>query len=861
MPPLDAQRWNELKATFAELADDTADNRARRLAALASADPQLHTTLEALLRADAHTGPLRHDAEPTGNLRVPDSDGADADPFDLAGRVISHFRVIDVLGRGGMGVVYRAEDVRLGRVVALKFLLPQYATSAADRQRFLREARAASALEHPNVCTIYEAGETEAGLFLAMACYAGVTLRERLETDAPLGIERAADIGAQVLRGLGAAHRAGIVHRDLKPGNLLIAADGSVRILDFGLAGARDDRGAGGTVGTGLPPGTIAYMSPEQLETHAADHRADLWSFGVVLHEMLTGRLPFRRGRDLSTIHSILNDTPLPPSRSRADVPAALDAVVLRLLARDPADRYATADEVLADLAAAASPPPGPLAKLGVLRAAAAVLALGATLLLGMVVLRPDGFRGAPGGAAAAAMEERSVAVLPFEDLSPQHDDEFFSDGIAEEILNALHQLPELRVTSRASAFSFRGSALAASEIARQLDVASLLGGTVRRTATGVRITAWLMDARTDREVWSRSFEGRLDETAAIQAEIARAVLSALEVQLATEHVLTLPRGAGSHAAHEAYLHGLFHWHRRTPSDVRQAIHFFEQAVGEDSTYANAHAGLALAYSVMPMLAGMRVDDAAHEVERAAARSLALDSTLVDPHAALGYIHHQQWRWDDAAREFRRALQLNPRHTTALQWSGEQEAKLGRPEEAERMLRSAVALDPLSAVAHVNLGLVLWLGGNVPAALAQFEHTAQLDPGFTIAHVFLMRARLAAGDVEGAVQSAREWATLSGEATPDEMAAYVRATAAGEADSVTHALLDRWEQVPNRLPDVVLSAALTGQTDRALGALERAFQQRSPHMSAARAGRWVEPLQNESRYRRLVAQMNFPDAP
>ncbi|HSJ06560.1 MAG TPA: protein kinase [Longimicrobiales bacterium] len=759
MTRIGAERWGELKEVFATLVDLPPHTVATRLANLARTDPELHDAVAALLRADARVGSMPDAAE--GSAISPEHATGGPDPFGFVGRTIAHFRVLDVLGGGGMGVVYRAEDVRLGRDVALKFLLPQYSFDPTAKRRFLKEARAASALHHPNVCTVYEVGESDDGhLFLAMACYAGRTLKALLAEDVHIGVSEAVRIAAQVLRGLSAAHEAGIVHRDLKPGNLLIGSDGAVRILDFGLARARDDLDL---TAPGEQPGTVAYMSPEQITGDPVDARTDLWSLGVVFYEMLAGHSPFRRGHDLSTIHSILHDAPAPLSRSRPDLPAALDPVVLRLLRKNPVERYATSEEVLTDLkrAAAGRPPPGNRG-----RRIVAAAALMLVVLAGVTLVPVRGGMGAdrtPADARPdAAVTVNSIAVLPFMNLGTDPDEKYLGDGIAEVILNVLHQFPELDVMSRASAFTFRNSDLPASEIGNRLGVRTLLGGTVRRSGADIRITAWLVDARSDRELWSQTFERRVEDIAVTEVEIANAVAGVLEVRRAAAHALGSADATTGHIAHEAYLHGLFHWHRRTPADVRQAIHYFEEAIRVDPSLARAHAGLALAWAVLPVLSGRSATDFVPSVEGAAGRALHLDPSLADAHAALGYVYHQDWRWEDAEQSFRRALELEPRHATALQWYGEHAVKMGRADEAERLLRRAVELDPLSVIAHSNLGLVLWLGGRIPEARARFEHTTRIDPGFVIAYLFLFRVHTAAGDLGGALEAGRTWAALSG---------------------------------------------------------------------------------------------------
>jgi serine/threonine-protein kinase len=878
MSDVSARRWGELKDAFAALVDMPMNEREHRLASLARTDPMLHAEVVNLLTADARADEVLRDvAGPPADDALP---RLPSDPFGLTGTTISHFRVLDVLGCGGMGVVYRAEDVRLGRTVALKFLLRQLSFDASAKERFLKEARAASALDHPNVCTLYEAGQAENGrLFLAMACYEGDTLKARLADGAALDIAEAIGIALQTLRGLASAHRAGIVHRDLKPGNLMLGTDGTARILDFGLARARDDLDL---TAPGLPPGTVRYMSPEQLGGGRVDQRTDLWSFGVVLHEMLTGCSPFRRGHDLSTMHSILHDTPPPMSQQRADIPPALDAVVERLLRKEPDERYTTADDVIADLTTASAG--GLIAGTQgvrrslrhrhrrVLRVAAALLVLAAGV--GGAVAAARGSGSAPtavgadagsndagagvDGGANGSVPANSIAVLTFADLSASDADEYYSDGIAEEILTALHRVRELRVTSRTSAFSFRDTYLPPREIASLLGVRTLLGGSVRRTGDRVRVTAWIIDAPSDREVWSRSFEGTVTDIAAVQTEIARAVVAAVEVQLDANHEVVVPRATLSHTAHESYLHGLFHWHRRTPADVHEAIRYFDEAIRLDPAYAKAYAGLTLAHAVLPILTGTDAAAAVPLVEAAAARALALDTSLADPYAALGYVYHQQWRWADAERAFSRALELDPRHNTALQWSGEHSAKMGRAADAERLLRRAVALDPLSVIAHTNLGLVLRLGGRSADAIAQFEHVATIDPGFAIAYLFLFRERLMTRDLAGAIEAGRTWATLSGRDDPDELETAARAVLGGGSRSDAIAVLDRWKESNFHLVDLLIVAVMLGETERALDALERGLDQRNPMMSSIRAMYSLGPLRNEPRFQHVLQQMRFP---
>ncbi|MEP6550790.1 MAG: serine/threonine-protein kinase, partial [Gemmatimonadales bacterium] len=469
---MNAQRWQEIQASFDALVDLDPAVRADRLAKLSQSDPQLHRALESLLKAEAETSEHDFGFAPGG--------GQQPDPLGIAGRTIAHFNVREVLGAGGMGVVYRAEDTRLARAVALKFLLPHYNLDASAKTRFLREAHAAAALDHPNLCTVHEVGTTETGgLFLAMTLYEGETLRARLSRDGPIPVGDALEITRQIAEGLQAAHTAGIVHRDLKPGNVMLPPDGSVRILDFGLAKARDQS----VSETGGHFGTVSYMSPQQVRGEKVNGRTDLWSLGVVLYEMLTGRKPFAGDEEVAIALAILHDEPVLPSTHRREISAQLEGLVLRLLQKDPAKRYATADDLLRDLARIRTLGNGTVGRLltrwrRVRRAATRSprpatkrLLFGAggvaVLLIGYLAVhsvRAPAGRAAEKSSGPAAV---SIAVLPFTNVGGDSTNLPFSDGFADELTTALGKVDRLSVMSRTSAFSLRRKGIEPQEIGR----------------------------------------------------------------------------------------------------------------------------------------------------------------------------------------------------------------------------------------------------------------------------------------------------------------------------------------------------------------------------------------------------------
>ncbi|HEY8184217.1 MAG TPA: protein kinase [Thermoanaerobaculia bacterium] len=561
---------------------------------------------------------------------------------------ISHYELLEELGAGGMGVVYKANDLKLGRTVALKFLPPQLTGDSSARHRFLREARAASAIDHPNICTIHEVDETPDGrVFLAMALYDGQTLRSRI-AGGPLPPAEAAEIAAAAASGLAKAHRAGIIHRDIKPANIMITSDGVVKILDFGLAklSQTTDVTKAGTI-VGSPP----YMSPEQVRGDAVDQRTDIWSLGVVIYEMVTGTLPFRGDSDRVVFHAILDREPTFPPGEPAR--ARLLAIASRCLQKNPENRYPSCDALIEDLRIDAAQTD--------------------------VRTRPE--------------SNASIAVLPFADMSPERDQNYFCEGVAEEILNSLTRVEGLHVASRTSSFQFKGAAEDIRRIGERLNVRSILEGSVRKAGDRLRVTVQLINVGDGYHLWSERYDRKLEDVFAIQDEIAEATARALKVVLSRQEEPLRRAKQTDVEAYEFYLRGRQVMQEYTARSLQQARKMFEQAIAIDSKYALAHTGIADASAWLVMWSGGGLSDL-QQAEQASLKAVELAPDLAESSTSRGLVLMLGRHYDEAEKQFRRAIALNPRSFDAHYYFGRSLFAANRMQESEEMLRRAADLRP-----------------------------------------------------------------------------------------------------------------------------------------------------------------------
>lgn len=608
----------------------------------------------------------------------------------MVGRTLSHYRITARIGAGGMGVVYRAEDLTLGRTVALKFLLPELTADPAAKARFAREARAAACLDHPNVCPVYETGEADGQLFIVMPFVEGETLRDRIARG-PLPIADTVGIAREVAEGLKAAHARGIVHRDIKPANIMLGSGGQARILDFGLA--RQDSPAELTRTRSMVlAGTVSYMSPEQVRGESVDGRTDIWALGCVIHEMVTGRVAFDADSVVAVLRNIADGAPPPVRSLRPDIPVALAQIVDRCLQREPHARYAGASEVAGALAAV--------------------------------------------DAAAPIRRGASIAVLPLVDMSSAKDQEYFCDGIAEELINALAHVSGLRVVARTSAFAFKGQNLDVREIGRRLDVSHVLEGSLRKAGDRLRITAQLIDVADGCHLWSERFDRGISDIFQVQDEVSHAVVENLRVTLlAGEKAVIEKRHTRDADAYNLYLKGVHFGWKTNVADCERAIAYFTEAFGRDPLFAPAYAGVSRVYAMMATLSFVSPAEAWARGARMLRRALEIDPELADAHAQLaGKALFHDWDWDVAERGFRHALAINPGLAHAHAWYAWLHICRGRFDEAEVEISRAQALDPLMPAFYAMHVGIDWMSGRFDDALAEFERAKEIDPAPGLAH-------------------------------------------------------------------------------------------------------------------------------
>jgi TolB-like protein/tRNA A-37 threonylcarbamoyl transferase component Bud32/Tfp pilus assembly protein PilF len=786
----------------------------------------------------------------------------------VIGETLGRYRIVATIGSGGMGVVYRAFDPTLEREVALKLLNSKALDSTSARDRFLREARALSQLNHPHICTIYEIGDTEGRTFIAMEYVRGRPLSALIPADG-LPTESMVRYGAQIADAIGHAHAHGVVHRDLKSANVVVTPESAVKVLDFGLAkqvesdpdraiaaqeASRRSTLTAGITQPGVVMGTPGYMAPEVLVGQPADARADIWALGVILHEMATGTLPFTGPTPLEMASAILKESPTPlPAR----VSPTLRRIVQRCLAKDVGLRYQTAGEVRAALEAAgpgSAPEVRPVRPV-VRRTAFAVVSVLAAVAITAVALNWSAWRSRP-----ATAPIRSVAVLPLENLSGDPEQEYFADGMTEQLTADLSSITTLRVISRTSAMQYKGAGKPLSTIARELNVDAVVEGSIVRAGERVRITARLIQAATEEIVWARSYERDLRDVLALQGEVARSIAGEIGITLTAQEQTRLASARPvDPEAHRLFLLGRFHANQGSEEGLKKAVQHFDLAIAKDPGYASAHTGLAEAYVGLSSFY-VHPEEAMPKAKAAVQTALRLDESLADAHAVAGYIHLiYDWDGPAAARELDRAIQLNPNLSTARLNYAAYLSTQGRRDESVAEVRQAVELDPLSLRAHSEGASLLLFAQRYDEAIDLAGKALELDPNFAFALVWQGVAYAEKGRFQEAVASLQKAARLDKSPTILALGAHVHAVGGQKREAA--ALIREVEEAAEQryfCPYEIGAAYVSlGDFDSAYKRFRQGVEDKADCMAWLGVEPWIEPFRSDPRYAQLLRDVGL----
>ncbi len=796
-------------------------------------------------------------------------------PYPTCGQVLGHYRILDQVGAGGMGVVFRARDERLERVVALKVLLPGVLADQGSRKQFRREALALAKLNHPGIATIHDF-DTQDGIdFLVMEYVVGITLASKLGSSI-LPDKEILAIAQQIANALDRAHQFGVVHRDLKPGNVMITPTGEVKLLDFGLSlllKPASETALSETIS--LVPnavGTLPYMAPEQLRGEDLDGRCDIYAAGVIMYEMTTGHRPFEATLSTRMIADILNKPALLPQTINSRISPGLANIILKCLEKDPENRYQSAKELLVDLRRIAAEEFGaPVVKAlpAAGRRALPIFGISVALILALVTAFAVGtWRASRGGATTvpvhAGTHISSLAVLPLDNLSADPTQEYFTDGMTEELIGALAMIAELRVVSRTSVMQYKNVHKPLPQIARELRVDAIVTGSVSYFADSkrVRITAQLVDAATDRNLWSQSYERDLSDVFALQDDVARNIALRIRVQLTPQEQdrLASPRSVKSEA-HDAYLRGRYHWNKGTEKEYREAKRYFEQAAEIDPTYAAAFAGLADYYWATDELPP-RV--AAPKATGYARKALVLDEKLAGTHTTLGAIQFfAHYNWAGAEEEFKRAVELNPSDADAHQMYAVFLSAMGRADEALSEIQTAQILNPLDPTPIVTTGSIFYFARQYDRAIEQCGKSLEVDPTLHAAHDCLGSAYMAKRDYQKAIAECRLAVAGSGD-DPVRLVGLARAYALDERKVEANKVLTKLRTIAKAhyVPPyffVQIHASL-GEKKQAISWLERAYRERDFYLTQLRVDDTVDPLRSDPRFEKILHDIGLSPA-
>jgi len=779
----------------------------------------------------------------------------------MIGQTISHYRIVEQLGAGGMGVVYKAHDSRLDRAVALKFLPEELAQQPQALDRLRREARAASTLNHPGICTIYDIGEQDGRAFIAMEFIDGMTLASHIHGK-PLPVQEILKLAIQITEALDAAHGEGIVHRDIKPANIFVTKRGQAKVLDFGLAKlipkgvASADADDSHSI-IGIISGTPSYMSPEQVRGDDLDPRTDIFSLGLSLYEMATGRQAFGGGTGGAIIEAVLTRPPVPVRSINPDIPPRLEEIIDKALEKDRDQRYQHAADMLVELqrlqrdtgsgeegAESLTPPTGRLSSTG-RRSRTALVQTGS--------LRPE----------RVSKIIDSLAVLPFENASRDPENEYLSDGIAGSLINILATVPKLRVMAQSTVFRYKGREIDPQAVGRDLNVRAVLTGRMMQSGGSLRIGVELVDVATGTQLWGAQYDRKPGDIFAIQDEISNEISGKLRLQLTRAEKRRLTRRPTEDAeAYRLYLKGRHHWSRWTEEGFYKAIEHFQQAVVKDPSYALAYTGLADSYVLLGWNSYLPPKEAFPKGKVAAMTALQLEPDLGEAHTPLAAVLWlYDWKWQEAQTEFKRSLELNPTYPTANHWYAEYVMTMGRQVEAIAKMKNSQELDPLSLIINVAIGWASYMAREYDEALEQLLRTVELDPNYPVTHWILGLLYRKTGHYESAITEGEKGVNLSG-GSPLMRAALAHTYGkSGRAKEAVQLLDDLTKLAMHKYVASYFFAGIyigLGEDDRAIECLEKSYEEHSHWLIYLHIDPSMDDLRNNPRFQDLLRRVGLP---
>ncbi|MFZ0580004.1 MAG: protein kinase [Candidatus Acidiferrales bacterium] len=798
----------------------------------------------------------------------------------MIGQTISHYRIVEQLGAGGMGVVFKAQDSRLERAVALKFLPEKLAQQPQALERFRREARAASALNHPGICTIYDIGEQDGQAFIAMEFIDGETLRSHIHGK-PLLVEEVLELGIQIAEALEAAHAEGIIHRDIKPANIFVTKRGRAKVLDFGLAklvpkgiaiGDEDSSDASASANSiaGIISGTPSYMSPEQVRGDDLDPRTDIFSLGLVLYEMATGRQAFGGGTGGAIIEAVLTRPPAAVRSINPNVPPGLEAIIDKALQKDREQRYQSAADILAELQRLKRDFDSgrPDRELGW---------EGDTESIHASTAGPSSSASNPGSRSSTHQSGTfrpprvsktigSLAVLPFENVSRDPENDYLSDGITGSLINNLATVPKLRVMAQSTVFRYKGREIDPQAVGRELNVRAVLTGRMMQSGGSLRIGTELVDVATGSQLWGAQFDRKPGDIFMIQDEISNEISGRLRLQLTLgEKKRLTKRHTEDHEAYRLYLQGRHHWNRWTEEGFYKAIEYFEKAVEKDPGYALAHTGVADSYVLLGWNSYLAPKDAFPRGKAASLTALEFDPDLGEAHAPLAavlWLH--DWQWQAAQKEFVRSLELNPCYPTANHWYAEFVMTMGQPVEAIAKMKGSQELDPLSLIINVAIAWAFYMARRYDDALEQLLRTVELDPNYPVTYWILGLLYRITGRYDLAIEAGEKGVSLSG-GSPLMRAALAHTYGKGGRGNDARRLLDELTELAKCkyvAPHFFVGIHIgLGDYDRAIEYLEKSYEEHSHWLIYLHIDPSMDELRGDSRFEDLLQRVGLPANP